>query len=78
MDDVSADIQLELKNFIEDCFHTGRIDRLAALNEEYHPADIAEVLDCPIGTVMSRLHRGRNLLKSSLYEYAKKRGYVKD
>ena len=40
--------------------------------------DIAEILDCPIGTVMSRLHRGRKLLKNNLYEYAKAHGYVKD
>ena len=45
MDDLSADIQLELKSFIEDCFLTDQIDQLAKLNEEYHPADIAEVLD---------------------------------
>ena len=40
--------------------------------------EIAEVLDCPMGTVMSRLHRGRKLLRKSLYGYAKERGYVKD
>ncbi len=38
--------------------------------------EIAETLNCPEGTVMSRLHRGRKLLRKSLYEYAKKRGYV--
>ena len=32
--------------------------------------DIAQVLDVPIGTVMSRLHRGRRLLKAKLAEEA--------
>jgi RNA polymerase sigma-70 factor (ECF subfamily) len=38
--------------------------------------EIAEFVDCPLGTVRSRLHRGRKLLRSQLLQYAKNRGYV--
>jgi RNA polymerase sigma-70 factor (ECF subfamily) len=37
--------------------------------------EIANMLDVPIGTIRSRLHRGRNLLKDQLKDYAEKRGY---
>ena len=37
--------------------------------------EIAEVIDCPIGTVMSRLHRGRKMLQKSLLKYAKANGF---
>lgn len=37
--------------------------------------EIANMLDVPIGTIRSRLHRGRNLLRSSLTQYANRRGY---
>jgi RNA polymerase sigma-70 factor (ECF subfamily) len=37
---------------------------------EFSYADAAEILDIPIGTVMSRLHRGRRLLKQTLAEEA--------
>jgi RNA polymerase sigma-70 factor (ECF subfamily) len=37
--------------------------------------EIAEFLDCPIGTVRSRLHRGRKILQKKLTEYARTRGY---
>lgn len=37
--------------------------------------EMAKILDIPIGTVRSRLHRARNLLKEKLTEYAKKMGY---
>lgn len=40
--------------------------------------EIANMLDVPIGTIRSRLHRGRNLLKAELLEYAEKRGYQPD
>ena len=40
--------------------------------------EISNMLDVPIGTIRSRLHRGRNLLKTELYEHAKKHGYTDD
>jgi RNA polymerase sigma-70 factor (ECF subfamily) len=38
--------------------------------------EISEFVDIPLGTVRSRLHRGRKLLRGKLLEYARKRGYV--
>ena len=40
--------------------------------------EIAEILDVPIGTVMSRLHRGRKRLQNELYEFGRRRGLVPD
>ncbi len=38
--------------------------------------EISEFLNCPIGTVRSRLHRGRKMLEEKLYDYAKDRGII--
>ena len=38
--------------------------------------EIAEFVECPIGTVRSRLHRGRKMLRAKLLDYAKTRGYA--
>jgi RNA polymerase sigma-70 factor (ECF subfamily) len=40
--------------------------------------EIAEALECPIGTVMSRLSRGRRLLRRALAAFARERGWVKE
>lgn len=46
--------------------------------EELTYEDAAKVLDCPVGTVRSRLSRGRRMLQVSLREYARKRGIIKE
>jgi RNA polymerase sigma-70 factor (ECF subfamily) len=38
--------------------------------------EIAEFVECPVGTVRSRLHRGRRLLRDKLFDYARKKGYI--
>jgi RNA polymerase sigma-70 factor (ECF subfamily) len=38
--------------------------------------EIAEFLNCPIGTIRSRLHRGRKMLEEKLYDYARERGML--
>lgn len=46
--------------------------------EGFSYKEIAEILECPVGTVMSRLYRGRRLLQSELREFAKKQGILKE
>jgi RNA polymerase sigma-70 factor (ECF subfamily) len=45
--------------------------------EDFSYAEIAEIMDVPLGTVMSRLHRGRKALQKRLWELARDRGIVK-
>ncbi len=46
--------------------------------EELSYREIADVMECPIGTVMSRLYRGRRLLQQALRGYAVEQGLVRD
>ncbi len=45
--------------------------------EEFSYEEIAQIMGCPIGTVMSRLHRGRKLLQRALYNHAVSLGIIK-
>jgi RNA polymerase sigma-70 factor (ECF subfamily) len=44
--------------------------------EEFSYEEMARILNIPIGTVRSRLHRARTLLKEALTTYARSKGYV--
>ncbi|MCU1507793.1 MAG: polymerase subunit sigma [Glaciihabitans sp.] len=63
-------------------------DALQAIPEDFRMAvyfadvegfsyqEIADIMKTPVGTVMSRLHRGRRMLRESLADYARERGIV--
>ncbi len=44
--------------------------------ESFTYEEIAEFIESPIGTVRSRLHRGRKILQKKLFEYARAKGYI--
>lgn len=46
--------------------------------EGFSYAEISGILNCPVGTVRSRLSRARKLLFDKLYNYAKSRGYLNE
>ena len=64
----------EVKQALEDLPENFRLPVLLADVEGFSYREIAEMLDIPIGTVMSRLHRGRKAMQKALYDYAHARG----
>ncbi len=69
-------VEADIKKAVEDLPENFRLPVLLADLEGFSYKEIADILDIPIGTVMSRLHRGRKAMQKSLWEYAVKRGLV--
>ncbi len=65
-----------VKKALEDLPEQFRMAVLLADVEGFSYKEIAEIMDVPIGTVMSRLHRGRKQLQKRLWDLAEERGLV--
>jgi len=70
---VSADVEKALAAVPPDF----RLAVVLADLEDFSYKEIAEIMDCPVGTVMSRLYRGRRLLMRALHDYAVEQGIIK-
>ena len=66
----------EVKNALESLPEDFRVLVLLSDVDGFAYKEIAEMLEIPIGTVMSRLHRGRKAMQKMLYEYARERGLI--
>jgi RNA polymerase sigma-70 factor (ECF subfamily) len=66
----------DVKRALESIPENFRMAVLLADVEGFSYKEIAEIMDVPIGTVMSRLHRGRKALEKALWDTAKERGLV--
>ncbi|HET9203685.1 MAG TPA: sigma-70 family RNA polymerase sigma factor [Acidimicrobiia bacterium] len=69
-------VESDIKEAVEDLPENFRLPVLLADLAGFSYKEIADILDIPIGTVMSRLHRGRKAMEKSLWDYAVKRGLV--
>jgi RNA polymerase sigma-70 factor, ECF subfamily len=67
----------EVKEAVEALPEQFRMAVLLADVEGFSYKEIAEILDIPIGTVMSRLHRGRKSLQKQLFEFAASHGLTR-
>jgi RNA polymerase sigma-70 factor (ECF subfamily) len=66
----------EVKSALESLPESFRLAVYLADVEGFSYKEIAEMLEVPIGTVMSRLHRGRKAMQKRLYDYASTRGLL--
>jgi RNA polymerase sigma-70 factor (ECF subfamily) len=85
VDEIDDEDELYFKMFsdeVSDALEEVPVDfRMAVLLadlQDFQYKEIADIMDCPIGTVMSRLYRGRRMLREQLADYAEDEGYVSD
>src|SRR5688500_7607936 len=71
---VSADVEQALSAIPAEF----RLAVVLADLEDFSYKEIAEIMECPAGTVMSRLYRGRKVLQRLLHDYAVEQGILKD
>jgi RNA polymerase sigma-70 factor (ECF subfamily) len=69
---VSGDVERALASVPPDF----RMAVILADLEDFSYKEIAEIMDCPAGTVMSRLFRGRKILQDLLHDYAVEQGII--
>lgn len=68
----------DIKKALEELPDDFRLVILLSTVEGFSYKEISKMLNCPIGTVMSRIYRGRKMLKEKLTGYAKKHGYERE
>jgi len=66
----------EVKKALESLPEDFRIPVLLSDVDGFSYKEISEMLEIPMGTVMSRLHRGRKAMQKMLYQYARERGLI--
>lgn len=66
----------EIRSALDELPDEFRMAVLLADVEELSYKEISDIMGCPVGTVMSRLHRGRRLMKARLYEHARAMGII--
>ncbi len=67
----------EVKAALEELPESFRLPVLLADVEGFSYKEIAEMLEIPVGTVMSRLHRGRKAMHKALVDFATERGLIR-
>jgi RNA polymerase sigma-70 factor (ECF subfamily) len=71
---LDGDVQKALEKLPDDY----RMVVILADLEGFSYKEIAEILEVPVGTVMSRLYRGRRLLEAAMLEFAREYGYLRE
>jgi RNA polymerase sigma-70 factor (ECF subfamily) len=70
-------VDSDITDAIDDLPEQFRLAVVLSDIEGFTYAEMAEIMDVPMGTVMSRLHRGRKALQKRLLDLAKERGIVR-